>query len=382
MAASPLSSDDDLLSIDDVRALVRADVPRSVVTAAQDPRVYRQCVALLVNVQYENAAHFNEAVLGATVDVVDAIKAHILPDIAVDDEGSGDDAGGGGGVGDNTTVGSADGDVGDADAAASQQPDHEDEAEKSVAPPRDTTFEGCELTVIVEPQNSLEELSKVLDELRASGQAAKDEKQSVEAAIASTGAAAAPPPRSKAMTRSRTERNVSASAAASRRPSVDRLVLLVPPAGSMSAADVASLAAVLDLVVHFTVDTGTFVVEEPPAPFVPRVGDTVLVVMDADAGPDGDDDATTGGDTQVGERDWRWLLGWFVCWLVGWRPPAPPFGVWSCDGSRVCGAETWAQNGRNIRETRVVGRSFDGVCRVGSSRLFWVFCAFTCPHLS
>ena len=68
-----------VITEEQVRALLRAEVPHSVVQHANDPTLYRQCVVLLTNVQYKNAPHFNDALAAAQQRVVDEIVENTTP---------------------------------------------------------------------------------------------------------------------------------------------------------------------------------------------------------------------------------------------------------------------------------------------------------------
>jgi hypothetical protein len=251
----------DLVTAAAVRALVKVDVPESVVREANAPHLYRQCVALLSAVQYENSPHFNEALQSTYEETLSGIVAHITPDPEPTSDGSaGDEVAAAGAI--------------DGAAEPQQRP-----------PPRNTTFNGCKITVLDGPPGPLAVLRAKLEDLREAGQAAKTEAQQQQQQQTGLG-----------RRQSQGLGGVVADATRLRTHPLDSLVLLANT-GLHEASDVAALAEVLDLVVHFTVESGTLVVKNPPPAFRPQPGDAVLVLERGGGG--GDDDG--GGDTAAGD---------------------------------------------------------------------------------
>lgn len=277
----------DTVTPDEVRALLKVDVPHSVFLRANDPKLYRQCVVLLTTVRYQNAAHFNEAIDEVNRQIVSDILAHITPD--VEDPGSAlsegvEAAGSSPDTGTEAESKDPDADVGEPGSDGLK-----------AARPRDTTFNGCEVTVIDGPPGSLDELRSKLQELQQAGQESKN----------------------ASLTDSDTAAEVEVTAAQGggagtrlHHHKLDRLVVLTN--AGLSEARVAELAEVIDLIVHCTVGSGTMIEEvrdtTSGAKFKPAVGDTVLLLRNGGVDGEGtlasaaDDDDTVVAATEDGDE--------------------------------------------------------------------------------
>jgi len=240
----------DVISEEEVRRLLQVEVPESVVAAANAPSLFRQCVVLLNRVNYENAAHFNEALTSGYGTVVQSVLDHISPTRALSTDDSGTQGGDGVGVGTEDDSGAVIG--------LEEQPG-------TVAP--DTSFEGCKVTVLRGRPSSLANLQRELQEIVRVGAEAKAQ-----------------------ATSNQDDETTEASHHTSKLHihKLDSLVLLVDT--EFEASDVATFAPAIDVVVHCTMTSGTLLCEtDQSAPFVPSVGDKVLLRVDG--GEKSSDDA-------------------------------------------------------------------------------------------
>ena len=259
-------SDLDTITPDEVRALLKVDVPNSVYLHANDPKLYRQCVVLLETVRYQNAAHFNEALDEVNQQIVSDILAHITPDVVRPSESVQADVLQAGGPSTGAEVESK-------DAAGEVQESSSDDFR--VAQPRDLSFNGCEVTVLDGPPGSLAELRSKLLELQKVGQEQKNTSEDVAAAAEGGGTHL-------------------------QHHKLDRLVVLTNT--GLSEIRVAELAEVIDLVVHCTVGSGTMIEkvdDTSQTKFKPSVGDTVILLRN---GVDIEGDDTVAAATEDGDE--------------------------------------------------------------------------------